>query len=300
MQTTEHLKRQINSAEKLLSVVKTMKVLAKVSIRQYDIAVDSLSDYFRTIEMGLQIVLQQDQIIESQLPVITEKEKSGVIIFGAGQGMCGRFNEMITDYFLEQIREYQKSECKVIAVSRRISLILKEKGWDIPIFFELPGSIGGINKTVQELLLHIEQWKDEENVNRILLFHHKPVSGTSYAPRMQQLLPLDTQWLQHLSQKKWETRMIPSYTIPSGMIFKSLIRQYIFVSLYRSFAESLASEHSSRLNSMQSAEKKINERLEQLKTRFQSQRQKSITEEVLDIMSGYEASKSDTRMEISA
>ena len=59
MQTTESLKRRIKSAGDLLSVVKTMKALAAVSIRQYQKAVESLNDYNRTVEMGLQIVLKE-------------------------------------------------------------------------------------------------------------------------------------------------------------------------------------------------------------------------------------------------
>ncbi len=59
MQTIESLKRKIQSAQDLLGVVKTMKALAAVSIRQYQKAVESLSEYNRTVEMGLQVVLKQ-------------------------------------------------------------------------------------------------------------------------------------------------------------------------------------------------------------------------------------------------
>ena len=55
----EHLKRKIKSAGDLLSVVKTMKILAAVSIRQYEKALESFVEYNRTVEMGLQVVLKQ-------------------------------------------------------------------------------------------------------------------------------------------------------------------------------------------------------------------------------------------------
>ena len=61
MQTPEALKRKIQSAQDLLGVVKTMKALAAVSIRQYQRAVESLADYNRTVEMGLQIVLKESR-----------------------------------------------------------------------------------------------------------------------------------------------------------------------------------------------------------------------------------------------
>ena len=71
----------------------------------------------------------------------------------------------------------------------------------------------------------------------------------------------------------------------------ALLREYLFVSLYRAFAESLASENASRLASMQAAEKNIEERLQELHGQFHRQRQMTITEEILDIVAGFEAMK---------
>jgi F-type H+-transporting ATPase subunit gamma len=61
------------------------------------------------------------------------------------------------------------------------------------------------------------------------------------------------------------------------------------VSLYRAFAESLASEHSSRLAAMQVAQDNAEERLDDLARRFHQRRQSAITEELLDITAGSEA-----------
>jgi len=66
-----------------------------------------------------------------------------------------------------------------------------------------------------------------------------------------------------------------------------------FISLFRAFAESLASENASRLASMQGAERNIQEQLSELTMQYHQQRQMSITEELLDIVSGFEALKKD-------
>jgi F-type H+-transporting ATPase subunit gamma len=69
----------------------------------------------------------------------------------------------------------------------------------------------------------------------------------------------------------------------------ALFRQYFFVSLYRACAESLKSENTSRLAAMQTAEKNIIQRLDELNMQFNQQRQTTITEELLDIIAGFEA-----------
>ena len=68
-----------------------------------------------------------------------------------------------------------------------------------------------------------------------------------------------------------------------------LLRQYLFIVLYRGFAQSMASENAARLMAMQAAEKNIVEMLDELKARFREQRQGNITNELLDIVSGFEA-----------
>lgn len=79
------------------------------------------------------------------------------------------------------------------------------------------------------------------------------------------------------------------FTMNEEKLFQSLIREYLFVSLYRAFAESLAAENSSRLASMQAAERNIEDRLRVLSSEARQVRQSSIASELLDIIASYEA-----------
>ena len=76
----------------------------------------------------------------------------------------------------------------------------------------------------------------------------------------------------------------------SGTVtLRALIREYLFISLFRACAESLASENASRLAAMQRADKNIDELLEDLNRTFHRQRQNGIDEELFDVISGFEA-----------
>ena len=70
---------------------------------------------------------------------------------------------------------------------------------------------------------------------------------------------------------------------------RSLIREYLFISLFRACAESLASENASRLAAMERADRNIKDLLEQLHGSFHRLRQGSIDEELFDVTAGYEA-----------
>jgi polar amino acid transport system substrate-binding protein len=68
-----------------------------------------------------------------------------------------------------------------------------------------------------------------------------------------------------------------------------LVQQRLFVVIYRALAEALASEHASRLAAMQAAERNIEERRDDLHQLYRLRRQETITRELLDVVSGFEA-----------
>ncbi len=128
MPVLELLQRRIAIAQELQSVVKTMKVLAAASIHQYERAVESLIEYTRTIEMGLQIVLgsavYQHHAIAASPRKLPRNSHLGAIIFGSDQGMCGQFNEQIVRYAVTQIQHLSidSSQLAVLAVGRLMKI----------------------------------------------------------------------------------------------------------------------------------------------------------------------------------
>ena len=126
------------------------------------------------------------------------------------------------------------------------------------------------------------------------MFYNKYESSATYYPHLVQMLPVSRQWLKEIAKKKWESKSLPIFRMDGDQIFSSLIREYLFVSLYRAFAESLASENASRLASMQNAEKNIEEQLQDLNVQYHRTRQMTITEELLDIVAGFEAMQQQT------
>jgi len=290
MQTTEALKRRMKSAGDLLSVVKTMKALAAVSIRQYQRAVNSLRDYNRTVEMGLQVVLKE-RMGATMRRKNAKMKRLGVIVFGSDQGLCGQLNEQISVFTLDYMKQsgVKKENRKVLSVGARVADYVEDAGQPVDELMTTPASTAGITPLVQEIIMIIDEWHFRHNIDHFLLFYNEYVTGATYHPHMLQLLPVDTDWLTGLARKKWDSKSLPIFRMDGDKIFSSLIREYLFVSLYRAFAESLASENASRLASMQNAEKNIEEQLQDLHVQFHRTRQMTITEELLDIVAGFEA-----------
>jgi F-type H+-transporting ATPase subunit gamma len=289
MDALEDLKRSIHVTSEMQSLVKTMKVLAGLNIRQYERAAHSVAAYNRTIEMGLQVALRR--LTEPFLQARGSGNNLGVIVFGSDQGLCGKLNDVIVSHALRALRslERRRTARVIIAVGQRAAGQLSASGKTVDATLEVPGSTIGITATVHELLERIEEERTRHGIEMFVLFYCKLVSGVFYRPSGVRILPVDAAWIRSLKTKPWHSRVIPAFTLEPERLFHSLIREYLFGSLYGAAAESLASENAARLASMQVAERNIEDRLKALTSEFHQSRQAAVTSELLDIVSASEA-----------
>jgi F-type H+-transporting ATPase subunit gamma len=287
------LQRKIKSAKDLQSVVRTMKALAAANIGQYEKAVRSLSDYYRSVEMGLSVCLRRSALAEPAPEAAGTKAKiTGAVVFGSDQGLVGRFNDIVVDFAIEKFSTLKERPC-VFAVGERAFSRLEDAGLAPVELFSVPGSVKSISPLIGQIVAAIETPPDCGAVTELYLFHNRPALGGAYAPVDQRLLPLDEEWRRALRKSPWPTANLPE-VIGGDTILQELIREYLFVSLFRACAESLASENASRLAAMQRADTNIDEMLVDLTAAYHRLRQSAIDEELFDVTAGFEALSSPT------
>jgi len=292
MNDVESLKNSIRSAEDLGAVARTMKTLAAVNIRQYEAAVESLREYNHTIRTGIKMLMRHST--ENLTGRVVAGSQPGVIVFGSDQGMCGQFNQQIAQFTVETFPELSQTGPPVICIGSRAADSLRAAGISVDQVSALPGSADGMTSLVHELLPVIDQWRMAYDVGRIMVVHNRRQTASTWKPHAFQLLPIDLAHLQRTSGKKSESAgvSLPYWTMDPDRLFSDLVRQFLFVSLFRACAESQAGENASRIASMQSAERNIRERLQHLRTEYAQTRQTAITEELLDVVTGFEALES--------
>jgi len=287
MPNLDILKHSIETVEDIQSIVRTMKALAAVSIYPYERAIESMHNYSRTVELGLQVLLaDRTPLAEEQNPKQTDV---GIVVFGSDRGLCGRFNEDITDFTLNTLAKENIPAKKrhVLAVGARAEARLREAGQLVHESFFVPGSVAGITATVQSILQQIETWRQQHTVTKVLLFYNRQVGSKGRRSEVSQLLPLEFTKFQGTNAPKWPSRSLPTYSMQRTDLFAALVRQYLFVWVFRACAFSLASENAGRLASMQAAERNISERLLELSTTYNQERQEMITSELLEVVSGF-------------
>jgi F-type H+-transporting ATPase subunit gamma len=288
--STASLLRKINSAGELQSVVRTMKALAASSIGQYEKSVLALGDYYRTVELGLGACFRDGAPTTSKSNGGKKANESaiGAVVFGSDQGLVGQFNDVVADFAIKTLAGLP-GKARVWAVGERVNARLADAGLTMMGIFTVPNSVQAITPLVGQIQIESETRRAKGEYTQLYLFHNRPQAGALYEPVSQRLLPLDAAWQQSLVKVSWPTKNLPEVMCGGTATLRALIREYLFISLFRACAESLASENASRLAAMQRADKNIDDLLEHLRGNFHRLRQSGIDEELFDVISGFEA-----------
>jgi F-type H+-transporting ATPase subunit gamma len=178
---------------------------------------------------------------------------------------------------------------KIWALGERVHSRLIDAGLAVEETFLVPNSVKAITPLVAQIQIQSHAQQSTDGNEEVYIFHNRPQSGSLYKPTSQRLLPLDEVWRQDLMKSPWSTKIKPQVINDLTSTMRPLIREYLFISLFRACAESLASENASRLSAMQRADKNINELLVDLQSTFNRLRQSTIDAELFDVVSGYEA-----------
>ncbi len=297
MESLEQLRGRVETAERLHSIVKTMQVLAAAGIRRYEGAAASLADYDRTVRLGLQALLRSVPTMGprsgSGMEVDAEwmvGEKGAVlgVAFGTDQGLCGQLNERVTERTMDLIGR-MPAPTTLVASGERLASLLEDRGLEPAERLGTPGSLDGVVDAVSQILPIIARHRQGFHTIAVYLIFPYRTSPATYAVRLRRVLPLDRRWINVLRARPWPSRCVPSWPGDRQATLAALIREYLFVSLFRAQVDTLASEHTSRLSSMQAADRNIEERLETWQGQYRGRRQAAITNELMDVISGFES-----------
>jgi len=289
METLELLQRRIATTQDLQSIVQTMKTLSSITIRRCENAASAVRAYDETVDYGLQIVLRDAEVAGAAIAASKAERKTGpmgLIVAGSDHGLCGRFNEVTVNAALEIIACEPADYIALAAIGARTSELLTGAGHAPDVVYATPGSVEGLRASTRDLLALADHWRTERGIGRLRIVHAVQTSDAPARPVSMSLLPVSPAYLHHQANRKWPSRRLPTYSEERNVVLTRLIREHVFVRIFRALAEAQASEHASRLAAMQSAEKGIRDRLAEMNATFRLRRQEQITNEMLDVIAG--------------
>ena len=106
--------------------------------------------------------------------------------------------------------------------------------------------------------------------------------------RQDQVLPVDTSTLELNAVSTSELEVEPD---DDDTLLDALVKRYVEYTMYYSLIDSLAAEHSARMQAMDAATKNAKDMVKELNVKYNKARQESITTELIEIISGMESMK---------
>lgn len=287
-ETFETLTRQSDTLTSIRSIVHTMKTLSAINATPYEQAARAIEAYHQTILEGLAAFVFRTGKLSQ--PVVDNADRL-LVVFGSDHGLCGNYNEALAQVVINHCQNEQSENQRLICIGQRMNDTLMDQGMTPELLLLPPASAEGIGRLAGEIVTHLDVIRRGQALNRIavtLAYTRRGEQGIR-EPVTRQLLPLEETLLQ--PEKRWQSRTLPDYRMDPDTLLSALIRSHIFVSTFRASAEAMVTENAARLALMQQAEQSVDDRSELVKAELRSVRQEEITNELMDVITGFEALK---------
>lgn len=295
MDSLDSLKKHLKSATDLKQIVSTMKALSATNIKKYEKTALSLNKYINNIYTGIHGILSKNKDIINYIDYvekINDKDSQNIIIVvGSNQGLCGKFNDKIINFFLGDAKniDFNSENNNLITIGDKIQLIISSQNINIFKHITLPNSIENIVHVVYNIFTLInENYKKFKNMYIYYTQHDTKSNGILTKKK---IIPLEKEFFKKILNKKWPTNNIPIWRVDTKTLFSSFIEQYIFINIYYAIANSMASEQKNRLITLQGAEDNIKNNIAETTLRYNQIRQSIITSDLIDVVSGYKLLK---------
>ena len=297
MDSIDSLKKHLDSAKSLKQIISTMKALSATNIKKYEKTALSLKKYMNNIYLGFQGIISQNRDILNYIDYIEQNEYKNknsqniMIVVGSNQGLCGKFNDRMVNFFMENNdkTDFSKDNNTLITVGDKIYSLLSSKNIEIAKHLSLPNSVENIVHTVYNIFTSINKYSKKSQ--NIYIFFTQYDTKSNGILTKKKIVPLEKEFFNDLLNKKWPTNNIPLWRVDTNVLLSDFIEQYIFINVYYAIANSMASEQKNRLDTLQGAEDNIKNDISDTTLKYNQTRQSIITSDLIDVVSGYKLSK---------
>ena len=294
MANLKDISRQIKSVKNTQKTTKAMKLVSSAKLRRTQQLSEQAKSYALKIndilsEIATRVSRVQDNENINRAFVPNENPKTVDIVFvTADKGLCGGFNMQTIKKIRNLITEYadKGTTVRLRAAGRKGIDYFNFQGVD------LHDSIVGLTSapTYEKAADFISSAYEDFNngtTDKVILVYNGFLNMLAQELRTKDLLPvsLDSVSVEH------EVSMLDIEPDDDEEILNDLTAKYVDFNMYYSLIDSLAAEHSARMQAMDSATKNAKEKVDNLTVEFNKARQAAITTELIEIISGVESMK---------
>ena len=294
MANLKEIKIKINSVKNTQKTTKAMKLVSSAKLTRTRQLSEQSRSYAAKINEVLSDIaarvskVQDDGNIGRAFIQNSTPKTVDIVFVTADKGLCGGFNVATIKTVSKLINEYEAKGVKVrlrAAGKKGVEFFsfqgktLEQKAIDL-------SSAPTYEKASNYIKIAVEDFKNELT-DKVIIVYNGFLNMLTQEIRVKEILPISLEKVE-ISET---TSMLNIEPDDDDEVLKELTDKYIDFNMYYALIDSLAAEHSARMQAMEAASKNAKEKVNSLTVEYNKARQAAITTELIEIISGVEALK---------
>ena len=285
MANLKELRIKIGGIKAIRKVTAAMKLVAGVKLRKAEQRALASKPYANELKKILSTIKREDLAKRYELFDGRESVKTEALVaFASDKGFCGNFNYLLSKKIKEIIADRRKSgvNLQILCVGNKLYQLLKHASAE-NASLELVADFykGDMFSNAKSLANRVTKEFFEGKVDKVSLVYTNYHSAMKMEVHEDSLIPLTQGESHYITTTVFE----PS----ADEVLENLLPYNIGVQIYQATLESVASEQSSRMRSMDNATRNADEMLGDLTVRYNRTRQYGITQELTEVVAGASA-----------
>lgn len=282
------LRRRIRSVHNTQQITKAMKMVSAARLRRAQERALEGRPYSHMLRemMGSVIgkLAEDSPVREHPLLERREEQRIMLVVLAGEKGLCGAFNSNIFRASQAFLAQHAGVKVELELLGRKARDFYRKR----PV--QISGDWVGVLTKVefassQEIAGRIIERFAEREMDSVYLLFNEFKSVMTQKVTLQRLLPIETAQAEG-AEATGGASVDYIYEQPPEDIFRFLLPKFVEISVYQAMVESAASEHAARMTAMDAATRNAGEVIEKLTLHLNRVRQASITNDLIEVVSG--------------
>ncbi|MFN2422492.1 MAG: ATP synthase F1 subunit gamma [Cryomorphaceae bacterium] len=276
--------KQITSAMKMVSAAKLHRAQAAIArMRPY---AEKMQDILRNLSDSLDV---SDNVYGAE----RDAERVLIMAINSNRGLCGGFNNNVNRKVRELIAQHDGAKVQVLGIGKKAYDAFNKTGHlatgagypEIP--YEIFNDLNFV--AASEMAQSVMDKFAEKKLDKVYLVYNSFKNAAVQNTTVENFLPIEPPKVEEGAADAHQTEFI--FEPNEEEIVQALVPKTLKIQFYKALLDSNAAEHGARMTSMHQATDNATELVKELNLVYNKARQASITNEILEIVSGAEALK---------
>lgn len=274
------IKQRMNSIDQTRQITKAMHLLSATKVKRDAGWVELTRTYFRRVRSTIKSILENSKGIEHRYMQESRGNRAAFVVIAGDKGLAGGYNHNVLSYALKTIAAANCTH--LIAVGQVTKAFFQSKGYTVNTDFLHAGQRPYL-RFARRMVNHMFEMYDNDQIDEFYIIYTRYDSALSQFPQMVKLLPVEiTDYKNFDLEYAFEADMI--YEPSPQEVFDILVPEFATGLLFGCMVQSYISEHTARMNAMDSATGNVDDMLEDLSLEYNLARQYAITAEIAEIV----------------